>query len=274
MGLFVCPKPIFTQDTKLGYSRYMSSSPARQVRQFPKPKIISLLLIIFMLVVGVLIFGGLKASQLFRQQFASRQAQQMKAPTVPTKREVKRLLLKKTLEDGSINYYEILSNGVINIFDENMNLIKTDFSSYYRVKALFDKINANLDGIASDSQGKTILTIYTNMGEVTIIIDDDLHDELDDIIDDILDDIDDVIDDAFAPTPTLQPTSTPAPGQPTSTPAPTPTSHPIGGPSATPAPNATPTPLPDYMTAPPFKCSDYENLGRPINISNVICGAD
>lgn len=241
--------------------------------EFKISKPLIVLGVIFFLLISVLIFAGLRASSLFRQNYEQSQSEQLNPPLTPVKRDIKRVLLKQTLEDGSIQFIEILPNGLVNIYDENMSLIKSDLSSYYKVRRLYQKINQNLDSLTSDSSGNLIFTIDTNQGRFTIIFDQTIKDLIHDIINDILDDIEDIVDEAFAPTPTLAPTATLAPNAPTPTPITFPTTPPFG-PSPTPDPSATPTPLPDYMTAPPFSCDDYRYLNRPINISNIICGVD
>jgi hypothetical protein len=238
-----------------------------------KTQILLLLLIVFFIFVSVLIFAGLRASTRFREDFAISQAEQAKSPEVAVKRDVKRILLKKMNDDGSFQFIEILPNGLVNIYDANMNLIKSDLSGYAQVRRLFEKINRNLDDFTSDESGNYTLTVNTNKGDFTIVINDLLNDLIHDIIRDIIKDIDDIVEVVFAPTPTPAPLPTTSPNQPTPTAIPYPTLI-IYGPSPTPNPNATPTPLPDYMTAPPFKCSDYKYLNRPINISNIVCGLD
>jgi len=233
------------------------------------PQVIIVLGVIFFSLIAILVFAGLRASALWRQNFARSQAEQMQPPLTPVKRDIKRILLKKTLTNGSIQYIEILQNGLVNIYDADMNLLKSGLSGYYKVRQLYQRINDHLDSFTSDSQGQYVLTIDTSHGQFIIVIDE----TIDSIINDIIKDIEDITEEVFAPTPTPAPTITPAPNSPSPTTVPTSPTSPQD-PTPTTNPAATPTPLPDYLSAPPFDCSDYRYINRPVNISNIMCGIE
>lgn len=239
-----------------------------KLKSLPKPQFIVLLIIIFILLISAVFIIGSELTAYYRSVFLANQEKQFAAPEVAVKRQVKRVMLKRELADGSIEYIEIFPNGTVNIYDGDMNLIKSGLQGFYRVNLLYNLIDRSLDDLSSASSGQNTLTIETNQGTVIIILPDDL----DDLLNEIVDDIEDIAEDTFSPTPTFSPTHTPVPGQPTATPLPsflptlTPSPIPVFGGSPT------PTPLPDYMTAPPFTCEDYADIGRPVTISNISCG--
>lgn len=226
----------------------------------------------FVIILSTALLIAISLSNKAREQAQQQLAQQFEAPKEAVKTQVKKVLYRYTDENGKVFYAEILITGQVNLYDENFNLLKSGIQGFARINNLLDYINRNSDGLDPNGEGDNSLTIETNKGTIVINFDDDL----DDILDEIIDEIEDIIDDTFSPTPTpLPPTPTITPGGPiipTSSPTPT-TIQP--SPTITPGgPTPTPTPLPDYMTAPPFTCEDYEALGRSVIISNVICGAD
>jgi hypothetical protein len=237
-----------------------------------KTQIIIVTIAIFILLITVVFLVGTRIISRFQASYEARETQQLAAPETAVKRQVRNVLLKRFKEDGTVEYYEILPNGTINVYDANMNLIKTGLQGYYKIDRLYKLIERNLDNLKSSGTGTIQLTITTNKGTIIIYVDED---EIDDIVDDIIEEIEDIVEDTFAPTPTPAPSVTGAPPPPSNSPTPLLSATP--GPSPTPAPptlTPTPTPLPDYMTAPPFTCEDYANLGHPVTISNIICGAD
>lgn len=192
-------------------------------------------------------------------------------PTTPIKQQVQRVLLRRIGPNG-VEYLEILSEGTVNLYDANMKLIKSGLQGFGRLTNLFINLEQKLAGGASSFScpKEYTLTLFTNIGTYTCKPDGSSDWGLP--TQDLIDELEDIVDDTFAPTPTLRPTSTPPAIPPSKTPTPqilNLTPQPTG-PDWNPL---TPTPLPGYMTAPPFSCSDYE-VGRPFTISNVICGVD
>lgn len=220
------------------------------------------------LIMGVILLIIISYARRSQQNLQQLQQQQAESPETAVQRQVQNVLLRRQLDDGTIVFYEILRSGQVNIYDSDMNLIRSGIQGYYKVDNLFNMINRELDDYdTSKTTGKYALTINTNQGQLTIYIDDD------DILDDLVDEVEEIVEEPFLPTPTPAPSATPVPGQPTSTPAPgsSPTPTPLPAPTI-PGASPTPTPLPDYMTAPPFTCEQYADLGRPISISNILCG--
>jgi len=235
----------------------------------------------FALIAVLLVMAGIAMNNRAREAFLLRQAQEQASPQTAVKRQVKRVLLKRESKEG-IEYIEILPNGQVNIYDENFNLKKSGTQGYTTVNNLYDKINRNLDSLDQLNFGgnaKYTLTVETNQGSTTIIIDnnggDVGGDGLDDDLEDIIEDIEDIEDEVENPPPTASPQPSPTIGPSPTGFIPTPSATPVISPTPTPSPGpGTPTPLPGYMTAPPFTCDDYDNLGRPVIISNTTCGAD
>lgn len=230
----------------------------------------------FFVIVGISIILAVQLAQSSRQQYDAYQEQQFAAPEGSVRRQVRRVLLERINEQGETEYVEILNSGQINRYDANMNLIKSGMMGYYRVDNLFNRINRLLSGdeetLGFGGKGKYKLIIDTNQGTTTIIIDDDGEGDGGDW-DEIIDEIEDVDEGTFSPTPTPLPTVTPVPGVGPS-PTPTPTLSPLAPtPTPTIAPGE-PTPLPDYMTADPFTCEDVHTSGRPITVSQILCGLD
>lgn len=256
----------------------MPAKPSKLTRLSGTKLVIGFFLV-FIIIIGLALIFGSRLADLYRAQFTSRQEQLMQSPATAVKRQVKRVLLKRETEDGEIEYVEILPNGKVTVYDANMNIKKSGLQGFSRINRLFNNINDNLDNLDeyySGGGGVYEITIETNQGTTTINTGggDDGEGEGDEDINDIIEDIEDIEDDTFNPTPTPAPTLTPLPGA-SPTPLPSPTLPPgIPSPTPTPGPTPTPTPLPDYMTAPPFSCDDYYSSGKPLIITNILCGLD
>lgn len=192
---------------------------------------------------------------------------------VTTTDHVKKALLRRHTDHGD-EILEILEDGTVNLYDANMRLIKSGLQGFGRLTNLFK----NFDDLLKAGNRQFVcpiayqLTLVTSLGTYTCT-----PPEANQTLpgtDDLIDEFEDMVDDTFAPTPTYRPTNTPAPttapGYPTATPAPFVPTPRVTDPDWNPL---TPTPLPEYMLAPPFSCSDY-HLNHPFTISNVICGAD
>jgi hypothetical protein len=188
-----------------------------------------------------------------------------------TGRQVKRIEFKRATANGD-EYLEILWDGTVNTYDNDHKLIRTGKQGFARIDSLFSNIDKHWAEMTDIGGGGCVsLTIETNVG--TTVINCHSGGGSGGVGNDLIKEIVDVTDDTFAPTPTFAPTNTPAVGRPEPTWTPYPTYGPppptiTGG-----GTGPTPTPLPGYMTAPPFKCSDYHS-SKPFIISNIICGLD
>lgn len=253
--------------------------------KFPTPihrtsgtNIILLAVGIFLLVIGAIVVIGANLPELIRSQYEKNLEEQFKAPEEAVKRQVRKVTIKRLNELGEEEWVEILANGEVRVYDKDGNLKKTGGQGFARTRNLFDSINRYLDDETQPLDGLDgviEIIVETNKGTQIIVGgggggNTNPGNDLGQIIKDIID----YVDEALQPTPTPAPSPTPNPLGPTVTPwvtqayvSPTPNLQ------ATPGPG-TPTPLPAYMTNPPFSCSDYDYLGRPVAISNVICGAD
>lgn len=226
-----------------------------------------LLALVFVGVISAVLIIGVNLSAIARKRAQDRLAQQFEAPKDAVKTQVKKAVYKFIDEDGNVRYAEILSSGQVNLYDENYNLLKAGIQGFARINNLLKNLNTNYSDYEGSGDGEYTLTIETNKGTVVINIEE--------IPEEIIEEIEEIIEETFSPTPTpIPPSPTSIPSGPTSTPTPT-IFQPTTAPTITPGgPSPTPTPLPDYMTAPPFTCDDYSGYGRPVTISNVICGAD
>ncbi|OGV96525.1 hypothetical protein A2W24_03355 [Microgenomates group bacterium RBG_16_45_19] len=242
--------------------------PAPKIRLGLTPKsllVVGLIFLACLVVIGLLAYGFAYRA---RQQMLLNQELRYTPPTTPTQHQVKRVLLKRLGPNG-LEYLEILADGTVNLYDADMNLIKSGLQGFGRVNSLLDDIakNMKLWQLNLRGRGNYTLIVETNMGTYTYTITGGGSGDSD--LDDILDNLEDLGNDTFAPTPIPQPTTivpTAPPGA-----SPTPTTSYLPGITPTLPPNPlTPTPLPGYMTAPPFSCNDYY-LNRPITISNILC---
>ncbi len=182
--------------------------------------------------------------------------------------------MKHINDEGQEEYIEITQSGEINVYDSRNQLVRAQLQGYARITLLFNKINRHLSQssptelaeLQNNNSGELqcYIQISTNLGEFTISCDEVI---------DIKKDIDQIEEETFHPTPT--PTPPPTIASPTATIPPTSPTVVSPSPSNAPGgPSPTPTPLPDYMTAPPFSCEEYQSLGRPVAISNIVCGID
>ncbi len=228
--------------------------------------------ILLVIILGGVLLVSLRGAEQVREQLLRQQEEQYNAPNVAIKRQVQRILIKKQTAEG-LRYYEIFQNGLVNEYDEHMNLLRSGLQGFGRISGLFDDINQSLDGWMVNGSGSNYeIIVHTNQGTYTIPQGSvsgtpgptsPSGGGIDDVIDDI-------IDDTFSPTPTLIPTPTAVPGQPTNTPMPTATARPTNTPTIDPFATPVPSGLPQYMLNPPFDCEDL-NVDKPTVISNVIC---
>jgi hypothetical protein len=224
----------------------------------------------FGLIVALALMISFLIAEKARQEIANRQELVTNAPLTPTKRQVKRIYLERDSPEGT-EYIEITWNGTINIYDKNHQLKKTGLQGFARINSIFDDIDRHWNEIIKGFGGNCRLTIETNLGNTEVNCGgNNTGGNGSGAGSDIIKEIEDITDNTFAPTPTPNPTHTPYPGQPTATPTevaalntPSPTTTLLPG-------EPTPTSLPGYMTAPPFKCEDYQS-NKPFIISNIIC---
>lgn len=244
----------------------MDSMPISTRGRKLSAKLITLLSLIFLVILGGVFAITASIANLTGQRIAQTQEVNPASPSITIKRQIKRILLKKETNAGTF-FYEIFQNGQVNIYDANMNLLKSGLQGFGRTNSLFDDIDKLMELLKNNLKSGYTLIVETTTGTETYIGTGTGGNKQ---IDDLIGNIEDLVNDTFAPTPTIAPTHTPVPGQPTRTPTPSPTGH-LLNPTVTPTLNPlTPTPLPGYMTAPPFKCEDYD-ISRPFTISNVMC---
>ncbi len=165
--------------------------------------------------------------------------------------QIRRIKFTKTNGESM----EILMDGTVNQYDKSGKLTKTrrrGFAETQNVLRQFEWLINNGKSIESKDYQ---IEIETQTGTITINPGTGGTGPGGSVIDDAIDFIDKTVN----PTPTPKP-ATPPPGS-QSTP------HPSSQPSPTPLPTA-----PDYLSAPPFNCSDYYTTGKPLKISNTVCG--
>jgi hypothetical protein len=225
--------------------------------------------VLLVLVIGLVVFLLINTGNTLREDRQA-QIQTIERDTNNNQQQVRRILMKR-VGNGLTEYIEILGNGEINLYDANMNRLKTRQLGIARTRSIFLDIEESLRGNRTIAgwDGYQII-VDTNSGRTTIDGGGSGGDNGQ--WDDIIKEIEDTEDTVFAPTPTPRPTATPVivpvnQITPTMTTVIVPTSIPTSIVGA-------PTPLPDYRTNPPFTCEEYDYLGRPVAISNVICGAD
>lgn len=237
----------------------------------PRSSRVFILSFFFGVVIIALLMIGSAFSSSRRQEEVIRQQVKLEELERVYRKQVKRLTMKRKGADGEDEIIEIQLTGHVNIYELNGDLKKAGIQGFFKVDSLLDKVDRMLDEDVDvyssiPIQGCSI-TVETNSGIVYIPCEDN---------EELVDEIETVVDETLNPTPTLIPVFSPTAVPPSSTPGPSPT---LGPPTATPTPTGpgptpTPTPLPDYMTAPPFTCEAYAALGRPVAISQTVCGAD
>ncbi len=224
----------------------------------------------FIIIPGTLIVVYVN-SQKAAQERIEQQAKAFESPEFATKRQIRKISLKRTGENGE-ETIDITASGKVYHYDAFGNLIKSGLMGFADVQNLFDKLNRNLDsfGQTSFGSGNYTLTIETSTG--TTVIEVTEGGDGDDPIDDIIDEVEDVTEETLYPTPTQVPT--PTTYNPNATPVPpSPTLARVPSPTPTLAPGV-PTPLPAYMLAPTFTCEEVYSGGRPLPVSNTMCGAN
>jgi hypothetical protein len=234
--------------------------------------IVALVVIFFIVVPGALIIAYIN-SQKAREQRLEQQAKAFESPEFATKRHIRKISLKRDGENGQ-ELIEITASGKVHQYDAQGNLIKSGLMGFADVQSLFDNLNRNLDSFGKThfGSGNYTLIVESNKGIEVIEVTDGEETGEDNPLDYIIEEIEEIIEETLYPTPTLappptifNPNATPIPPSPTPTRAPTPT--------PTLAPGA-PTPLPAYMLAPTFTCEDVYSGGKPLPVSNTVCGAN
>ena len=236
-----------------------------------KNQILLALTVVFFIVIPGTLITVYVNSQKAAQQRLEQQAKAFESPDFATKRQIRKISLKRDGENGE-ELIEITASGKVLHYDAQGNLIKSGLMGFADVKELYDKLNRNLDSFGQTyfGSGNYTLSIETNQG--TTVVEVTEGGDGDNPIDDIIDEVEDVIEETLYPTPTLvppptiyNPNATPIPPSPTRARAPTPT--------PTLAPGV-PTPLPAYMLAPTFTCEEVYTGGKPLPVSNTVCGAN
>lgn len=232
--------------------------------------IVALVVIFFIVVPGTLIIAYIN-SQKAREQRLEQQAKAFESPEFATKRHIRKISLKRDGENGQ-ELIEITASGKVHHYDAQGNLIKSGLMGFADVQSLFDNVNRNLDSFGKTHFGSGNYTLIVESNKGIEVIEVSEGEGEDNPIDDIIDKIEEIIEETLYPTPTLappptifNPNATPMPPTPTPTRAPTPT--------PTLAPGA-PTPLPAYMLAPTFTCEEVYSGGKPLPVSNTVCGAN
>lgn len=213
--------------------------------------------------IGFLVILGITFFMIYtigkQSSFESRQQQQFAAREAgETPHQVRKIKFIKTGGDNDGETMEINFDGTVNYYDKDGNLIRTGRRGFAEVKSLFrdfeNMLNNNRPISGYDGY---IIEIETQKGTTTINPGDSGGGS------DLIDNLIDVIDNTLNPTPT-----------PTAMPTPLPTGNPTP-PPVSPTPTPLPGGIPDYMTAPPFDCTDYYlRTGKYIRISDIYCGLE
>lgn len=233
--------------------------------------VVALAVVFFIVVPGTLILVYVN-SQKAAQQRLEQQAKAFESPEFATKRHIRKISLKRSGENGE-ETIEITASGKVYQYDAFGNLIKSGLMGFADVQSLFDKLNRNLDSFGQTyfGSGKYTLIIESNKGTVVIEVNEgDGGNDNGNPVDEVIDEIEDIIEETLYPSPTPVPPPTIYNPNATPTPIPSPT-IPVATPTPTLAPGQ-PTPLPAYMLAPTFTCEEVYSGGRPLPVSNTICG--
>lgn len=234
--------------------------------------VVALAVVFFIVVPGTLILVYVN-SQKAAQQRLEQQAKAFESPDFATKRQIRKITLKRTDENNNEETIEITASGKVNQYDAFGTLIKSGLMGFADVQSLFDKLNRNVDSFDQTYFGseKYTLIIETNKGTIVIEVNEgDGGNGNGNPIDEVIDEIEDSIEGTLYPSPTPVPPPTIYNPNATPTPIPSPT-IPVATPTPTLAPGQ-PTPLPAYMLAPTFTCEEVYSGGRPLPVSNTICG--
>jgi hypothetical protein len=236
-----------------------------------KNQVILALAVTFLIVIpGTLIIAYINSQKAIEQRM-EQQAKAFESPEFATKRHIRKISLKRDGENGQ-ELIEITASGKVYHYDAQGNLIKSGLMGFADVKALFDNLNRNFNAFGQKHFGSGNYTLIIESNKGIEVIEVTEGEGGGSPIDDIIKDIEEIIEETLYPTPTIappptifNPNATPMPPSPTPTRSPTPT--------PTLAPGA-PTPLPAYMLAPTFTCEEVYSGGKPLPVSNTVCGAN
>lgn len=175
-----------------------------------------------------------------------------------TRQQVRKI---RFIKSGGVNDGEVMEinfDGTVNYFDKNGKLIRTGRRGFAEVKSLFEDFEDMLNNNKPISgYNGYIIQIETQRGTTTINPGNSGGGY------DLIENVIDVINNTLNPTPI-----------PTMIPSPPPLSSPTPSP-VIPTPTPLPGGIPDYMTAPPFDCTDYYlRTGKYIKISDTYCGLE
>lgn len=152
---------------------------------------------------------------------------------------------------------EIYMDGTVKYYDKSGKLIKQGRRGFAETQKLFRQYEWLINNGKDIQGGDYYIEIETQKGTTTYNPGD--NNTGNSLINDTVDFVNNTVNPTPTPQPSIRPSSTPL-----FTPLPTPT------PSPTPLPDK-----PDYLNAPPFKCSDYYRTGgKPLKISDTYCGIE
>jgi hypothetical protein len=220
-----------------------------KVKFSPTTILIGVGIIIFILILGIVFFMTVKIGQK-KSIGNNQQLIEASRENGENYQQIRRIRFTKTADGESM---EILMDGTVRYYDKNGKLIKSGRRGFAETQNIFRRFEWLLNNNQLIEGGEYQIEIETQKG--TTLINPGGSGQGGDIINDAID----FIDQTLNPTPTPIPSATPLPS-----------STPYGDPPASPNPSTTP----DYSSAPPFKCSDYYTSGKPIKISNIICGPE
>lgn len=211
--------------------------------------IIATATIAFLLIIGIVFFITFKLGQ----KTGSTPTQQLIETSRDGGAEDQQIKRIRFIKQSTGEIMEIMMDGTVKYYDKNGKLIKTGRRGFAETQQILRKFEWLINNGKTIEGGDYRIEIETEEG--TIIVNPGGGGTGGGDIDDAIDFIDRTIN----PTPTPRPSPTPSTGLPTPNPSITPSPSPI-------------LEYPDYLTAPPFTCEDYYKGGKPLKISNIICG--
>jgi hypothetical protein len=223
-----------------------------KAKVFSSNVIIGVITLIFLIILGVVFFVSYRLAQNTttgaRQELTEASRQQGE-----DYQQVRRV--KLTHKDTGESM-EILMDGTVNYYDKTGKLIKTGRRGFAETQNIFKQYEWLINSNRDLNGGDYYVEIETQKGIINYGPGDGGGDDL---IDDTVDFVDQTVNPTPTPTPVINPSATPTP-------------FPFASPSPTPSPLPE---MPDYLSAPPFDCSDYYQVGgKPLKISNTYCGIE
>lgn len=209
--------------------------------------LISSAVFVFLLIIGMVFY----VTYQFGQKAKVGESQQMIEVSRGGGDEAQQVRRIRFTKQSNGESMEIYMDGTIKYFDINGKLIKTGRRGFAETQNIFRKFEWLINSKQTIEGGDYRIEIETEEG--TIIVDPGGSGGGGDEIDDAIDFIDQTIN-------------------PTPTPRPSPTGSPIPTATITPSPEINPSPTPSDIPMIPFKCEDYYTSGKPIQISNILCG--